>query len=119
MAVTYICTDSDCAQYRGKLSDMTYSMIEYREYPESYVVCQAFIDLTDFGFDGMESMVSPYYGSLDAIAYEYGFRGAFPIIAECIFEQFQPDEMEFNREFKTEQEARDYIEQWVKKQYRR
>lgn len=119
MAIPYVCTDSDCAQHQGKLSDMEYSMIEYREYPGSYVVCQGFIDLTDFDFDEMEAMVAPYYGSLDTIAHEYGFWGAFPIIAECVFEQMGFSEMEFNREVKTEQEARDYIKQWIKSQSRR
>lgn len=119
MNTTYICTDSDCAQYRAKISDIEYSFIEYQKYPDSYVVCHAVVDLTDFDFDGMEALISPYYGSLDAVAFEYGFRGAFPIIAECIFEQFGPRAMEFNMEFATEQEARDYIECWIKQQYRR
>lgn len=119
MNLTYVCTDSDCAQYRAKISDTEYSLIEYRRYPDSYVVCQAWVDINDCSLDELETYVSPYYGSLDRMVADYGLRGSMPVIAECIFEQFGPSDMEFNLEFETEQDARNYIECWIKSKYER
>lgn len=111
--LTYICTDSDCTQYVAKISDARFSFIEYREPSNSYVVSHAIVDLQDYSLDEIFAYCSGYYNSLEEIVSIYGFRGALQIMAECIFEQFGFDDMEFNVEQETEETAIEFIHKWI------
>lgn len=110
----YICTDPDCAQYVTKISDTKYSFIEYRELSETYVVCHAVIELSDYTLDEICTYCAPYYNSLEQMVADYGFRETLRIMAECIFEQLSFDDMEFNVEQKSEGAAIKYIHEWMK-----
>lgn len=114
MKLNYICTDSDCAQYGAKISDARYSYIEYRDWFGRYIVCHAVVDLTDYSLDEIVRYCSAYYTSLEQMVADYGFRGALKVMAECIFEQLDFDEMEFNAEQKSEGAAIKFIHEWIK-----
>lgn len=115
MESEYICTDPDCAQYVWKMSDGRYSCIEYRELPNSYVVCHAVVDLQDYSLDEICTYCSGYYSSLEQMVRTYGFRGALQVMAECIFEQLSFNEMEFNVEQESEGAAIKFIHKWMRK----
>lgn len=110
----YVCTDPDCAQYMAKISDARYSYIEYREGFGSYIVCHAVIDFQDYSLDEIIRYCAPYYDSLEQMVRDYGFREALRIMAECIFEQLDFDDMEFNAEQKSERAAINFINKWIK-----
>lgn len=110
----YICTDPDCAQHMAKISDTTYSYIEYREWLGGYIVCHAVVDLKDYSLDEICTYCSPYYSSLEQMVLDYSFRGALQIMAECIFEQLDIDEMEFIAGQKSEGTAIKFIHEWMK-----
>lgn len=111
----YVCTDPDCAQYCAKISDARYSYIEYRELFKECVVCHAVIDLTDYSLDEITRYCSSYYNSLEQMVQEYGFRGSLQIMAECIFEQLDFDDMEFNARQKNAGAAIKFIHNWMKR----
>lgn len=92
------CTDPDCAQYCRKIDDMRYECIEVRHCGLRYCVCREDIDLRYFEFDEVWNYCSSYYSSFEQIVNDYGFRKAFQIMAECIFEQTPAFEMYFVKE---------------------
>ncbi len=110
----YTCTDPDCSQYMAKISDTTYSYIEYREWFDIYIVYHAVVDLKDYSLDEICAYCSPYYSSLEQMVRDYGFRGALQIMTECIFEQLDIDEMEFVTGQKSEGAAIKFIHEWMK-----
>lgn len=110
----YICADPDCAQYIAKITDTRYSCIEYREWFGDYIVCHAVVDLQDYTLVEIRAYCSPYYDSLEQMVADYGFCGALQIMAECIFEQFSFDDMEFNAKQKSEGAAIKFIHEWMK-----
>lgn len=113
MKLNYTCTDPDCAQYMAKISDTRYSYIEYREWFGEFVVCHTIVDLLDYSLGDIFNYCSGYYDSLEQMVADYGFRGSLQIMAECIFEQLDFGNMEFNKEFKSPGAAIKYIHKWM------
>lgn len=99
------CTDPDCSQYCRKIDDMRYEYIEVRNFGLRYCVCKEDIDLRYFSFDEIWDYCSKYYSSFDEIVNGYGFREAFKVMAECIFEQTPAFEMYFVKEVCTVSEG--------------
>ena len=114
MKLSYICTDPDCAQYMARISDTQYSYIEYREWFGDYIVCHAVVDLQDYSLDEIFAYCSTYYNSLEQMVRDYGFRGALQVMSECIFEQLDFGDMEFNAKQKSEGAAIKFIHEWMK-----
>lgn len=115
----YICTDPDCCQYGKKLSDFSWSYIEIREFgADTYVACHAEVDLKDYSLDDLWAYCSGYYDSYETMVATYGFRQAFQIMAECVFEQLVCDDMEFNMTFKTFADASAFVTDWIQKDNR-
>ena len=93
-----VCTDPDCAQYCKQIDDYAYSYIEVRDFSEiskGAVVCSAEIDLRDYTLDDLWNYCSGYYDSYEQMVTLYGFRKALQIMAECVFEQLDLEEMSF------------------------
>lgn len=97
----------------AKISDTRYSYIEYRELCGEFVVCHAIVDLLDYSLGDIMNYCSGYYDSLEQMVANYGFRGSLQIMADCIFEQLDFVEMEFNKEFKSSGTAIRYIHKWM------
>ena len=114
LKLNYTCTDPDCAQYVARISDTRYSYIEHRDWFDSYIVCHAVVDLLDYSIDEIERCCLAYYDSLEQMVSDYGFRGALRVMTECIFEQLNFDDMEFNVEKHSESAAIKFIHEWMK-----
>lgn len=118
----WICTDPDCMQHSKKINDYTWYYIEIREglEPSSHgvvkvpVVVSAVIDLQTYTLDDIWDACSGYYDSFEQIVQQYGFREAFHIMAECIFEQLPFDEMEFCAKQNNIEEAKAFIQEWMR-----
>lgn len=104
----WICTDPDCCQYCKKIDDWTYSLVEIRDYGDSAYVCRDIIDLQTYTIDEMREYVKSYYASMETIVACYGFKKAFQIIAECIFESLNINEVSCIKQDSYEA-AKDYI----------
>lgn len=97
LGLKYTCTDQDCAQYMSKISDTRYGFIEYRKiFNGEFVVCHAVVDLQDYSIDDILEYCRTYYNSLEHIIADYGVRDGIRIMAECIFEQLDFSDMDFN-----------------------
>lgn len=110
----YICTDPDCGQYGEKVNDFSWSYIEIRELGDgSYAACHAVVDLKDYTLDTLWKYCSGYYDSYEEMVATYGFRRALQVMAECVFEQLNFEEMEFNKTFETFEEANAFVTGWI------
>ena len=79
---------------------------------EDPIVCYAIIDLHDYSLDEIWEICSGYYDSFEDIVATYGFRNAFQIMAECIFEQTENYALSVYR-FVTEEQAVQMIQSRV------
>lgn len=114
MSTKYICSDPDCAQYYRKVNDFVYAFIEARKWPDGEcVVSHSVVDVRDYSLDEIWSYCSGYYSSLDEMISDYGIREALHIMAECVFEQLDFSEMEFNAKQHSIEEAIKFIHEWV------
>ena len=115
MSTKYICSDPDCAQYYRKVNDFVYVFIEAREWPDDgYVVSHSVVDVRDYSLDEIWNYCSGYYSSLDEMISHYGIREALHIMAECVFEQLDFCDMEFNAKQENMGKAIKFIHQWIK-----
>lgn len=114
MMGSWVCTDVDTAQYCKKIDDFSWSYIEARELGTGgCVVCHAVVDLRDYTLDEAWQYCSEYYMSFEQMVGNYGFRDALMVMAECIFEQLDFDDMEFNVEKQSIGEAIMFIYEWI------
>lgn len=112
----WILTDPDCSQYGKQLGDFSWSYIEVRLLGNGeYAVSHAVIDLQDYSLDEWEKYINGYYDSIEEVVSNYGLRKALQIIAECVFEQLDFDEMECNWTFKLSEDAFEFIYGWIQK----
>lgn len=112
----FICSDPDCAQYYRKVNDFVYIFIEARGFPDGgYVVCETAVDVRWYSLDELWAYCSGYYDSFEDMIAAYGFREAIHIVAECVFEQLNFDDMEFAIEQDSMEEAIKFIHEWAKR----
>lgn len=112
----YICSDPDCSQYYRKVNDFVYAFIEIRELPlNGYAVCHSVVDIRDYSLDEMWDYCSGYYTSYEWMVAAYGLRESLHIMAECVFEQLNFDEMEFNAVQNSIEEADAFVRSWIEK----
>jgi len=111
--IKFECTDPDCSQYAARLSDTIWSYIEFREYDGIYVVRQAEVNLNCYSLEEIWSYCAGYYESFGQMASDYGFRGMLQIIAECIFEQMNPYDLDMISVQYSRDEAAMFIHQWI------
>ena len=84
MEKDWIITDADRQQYGRKISENVYEFKEYNQLENDWDEIK--IDLTDYTLEEIESMISPYYQSIQQVKQLYEDNSNW-IIAECIFEQ--------------------------------
>lgn len=111
----FVCTDPDSAQYCKKISDSEYLYVEVREVPEKYVVCSLTVNLKDYTLDEIWNYCEAYYSSFEEMVENYGFRTSFQIMAECIFESLLLFDMDSIKSFDEEEDAIEYIKDFVAK----
>jgi hypothetical protein len=105
--------DDSCSQYRKRIDETTYMLIEYVLLPnDKCIVTLSEIDLNDFSQAEIEEYVSYYYTSMEELDVYGNDRNG--IISECIFEQICWDEHDDFWEIETEELAKAFIEEKIK-----
>lgn len=121
-------TDDDSQQHCQRLNDTAFSFIElvdapdwaigYGDEPGCYIVFHDVIDLRDYTLPELQTICHAFYGPSDdpirEIINEYGTMNAMQIIAECVFESIPYENMEFCAKRKTYEEAKQFMEDWMK-----
>ena len=82
--LNWIVTDADHKQYGRKISEYVYEFKEYNKLDDDWE--EMTIDLTKYTLQEIESIISPYYKSINEVQELYKQKSNW-ILAECIFEQ--------------------------------
>ena len=97
---------TDGLQWRKKIDETTFHLVEVREYPDGYIYVSGIVDINDYADDEKESVITAYYHSMEEFKTSYPKEEINGILAECIFEQMHEMELTFcSSLFKTEDEA--------------
>lgn len=107
---------TDDMQWRKKISDKQYHLVEVRALPDGYIYVTGIIDLTDYTDKEILSYISGYgYASVEAMkkTYEENVDG---VIAECIFECTAELELTCFGSFTSEDEAEAAAEKYIEVQ---
>ena len=84
MEKDWIITDADRQQYGRKISENVYEFKEYNQLENEWN--QMKVNLTEYTLEEIESIISPYYKSIQQVKELYDNNSNW-ILAECIFEQ--------------------------------
>lgn len=102
-----------CMYHQSKNQIFAYAEVRIIA-PESYVFCTEEIDISDYSEKEINDIITTYYlGGIQEIMSTYHEK-TNQIIAECIFESLQLEEMSFiSISFSSEDEAASALEKYI------
>ena len=107
---------TDDLQWRCKVNNTTYHLVEVRERPDDYVFVVGIIDIEDYTEDEIKSYITGYgYESVGKMKEEYG-EDTNGVIAECIFECTDIIELTGFGGFDTEDDAEKAAQEYIDRQ---